>query len=52
MDFQVVIRRWLLEQSNEVQKLLQSLIDSYFYKGKQVLQNIFHHQRFNYKLVN
>ena len=37
MEFQVVIRRWLLEQPNEVQKLLQSLIESYFYKGERML---------------
>jgi hypothetical protein len=33
MDFHIVIRSWLLEQPSEVQKSLQSLIDSYFYKG-------------------
>ena len=37
MEFQVVIRRWLLEQPNEVQKLLQSLIESCFYKGERIL---------------
>jgi hypothetical protein len=33
MNFHIVIRSWLLEQPSEVQKSLQSLIDSYFYKG-------------------
>ena len=40
MDFRIVIRSWLLEQPNDVQKSLQSLIDSYFYKGN---QQCFHH---------
>lgn len=33
MDFHIVIRSWLLEQPSDVQKSLQSLIDSYLYKG-------------------
>ena len=37
MDFAVVIRRWLLEQPDEVQQMLQSLIDSYLEKGSYFL---------------
>lgn len=33
MDFHIVVRSWLLEQPDEVQKSLHSLIESYFYKG-------------------
>lgn len=33
MEFNIVIRRWLLEQPNEVQNFLQSLIDKFLHKG-------------------
>ncbi|KAI9564905.1 hypothetical protein GHT06_008646 [Daphnia sinensis] len=33
MDFRIVVRSWLLEQPDEVQKSLHSLIEAYFYKA-------------------
>lgn len=33
MQFNVVIRRWILERPDEMRKLLQSMVDDYFYKG-------------------